>query len=195
MSYQEFTIERLVELLQDSDAKAFEEIYYRYWTRIFRYAITKVHHQEIAEDICHDVFLSLWQRRNEAQIQNAEAYLIQATKFSVINFYRTKQSDEKHLAVYAETLPDPGNETEYQLFFRNLQQAWLDALKDLPQKTKDVFRASRIEQLTNKEIASRLDLTEKAVEYHITKALKEIRLRLKDFFVVLAVLQLFFKNL
>ena len=182
-------------MLQQSDAKAFEELYGRYWFRIFRYAFTKVHQQEVAEDICHDVFLSLWQRRGQVQIQNAEAYLIQAAKFSVIAFYRAKQSDEKHLPVYAGSVPGTHNETEYQLFFRSLEQAWQEALQDLPQKTRDVFQASRIEQLSNREIATRLGLTEKAVEYHITKALREIHLRLKDFFVLLLLVKIIFKNL
>lgn len=188
MSYQERTNEELIELLADSDAKAFEEIYYRYWNRIFRYAITKVSQQEIAEDICHEVFLSLWQRRQNLKINNAEAYLIQATKYSIITHYKSKSSSEKHLSNYAQSLTSVHNETEYTLFFNNLQQAWLHALKDLPQKTKDVFQFSRIDHLSNKEIAARLELTEKAVEYHITKALRQIREQLKEFFILLLLL-------
>lgn len=192
MSYQERTNDELVALLVQSDEKAFEELYYRYWSRIFRYAITKVSHQEAAEDICHEVFLSLWQRRQTLQIQNAEAYLIQATKYSVITYYKSKSSDEKHLSRYAQTQAEVHNETEYTLFFNNLQQSWLQALTNLPQKTQDVFRASRIEHLSNKEIATRFDVTEKAVEYHITKALRQIREQLKEFFLLLLLLTKFF---
>ena len=193
MFYTEFTNERLLELLAASDAKAFEELYYRQWSRLFRYAFTKISKQEDAEDICHDVFLSLWQRREALQIANLEAYLIQATKYSVINYYKAKMSDEKHLSTYAQSLEPAHNETEYTLFSNSLQQSWLQALKGLPQKTQDVFRFSRIDHLSNKEIAARLELTEKAVEYHITKALRQIREHLKEFFILVLVLtKLFF---
>ncbi len=125
MFYPEFTNERLLELLAESDAKAFEELYYRQWSRLFRYAFTKISKQQDAEDICHDVFLTLWQRRETLQIVNLEAYLIQATKYSVINYYKEKMSDEKHLSNYAQSIELTHNETEYTMFSIGLQQAYL----------------------------------------------------------------------
>jgi RNA polymerase sigma-70 factor (ECF subfamily) len=181
MSYQHLTDEALVNLLPDSDERAFEEIYLRHWQRIFRFALGKMSSQEVVEDICHDVLLSLWQRRSQVQIMNLEAYLIQATKYAVINFYKSRLSDEKHLSSYAESRSGVRNETEDALYFNSLQHAWLTALDALPEKTKTVFQYSRIDHLTNREIAARLQLTEKAVEYHITKALRQLKGDLKDF--------------
>lgn len=184
MSYQNLTDEALVNLLRGSDERAFEELYLRYWQRVFRFALGKVASQVTVEDICHDVFLSLWQRRSQVQIINVEAYLIQAAKYAVINYYKSRISDEKHLGLYAESLPAARNETEDALYFHSLQQAWLAALDALPEKTKAVFQYSRIDHLSNREIAGRLRLTEKAVEYHITKALRQLKGDLKDFFVL-----------
>lgn len=184
MSYQHLTDEALVNLLPQSDERAFEEIYLRHWQRVFRFALGKISSQEIVEDICHDVFLSLWQRRSQVQIANVEAYLIQAVKYSVINYYKSRVSDEKHLEVYAQKVPGTSNETEDALYFNSLQQAWLAALDALPEKTKAVFQFSRIDHLSNREIAGKLQLTEKAVEYHITKALRQLKGDLKDFFVL-----------
>ena len=184
MSYKHLTDDSLLNLLPRSDERAFEEIYLRHWQRVFRFALGKITSQEIVEDICHDVFLSLWQRRGQVQIANLEAYLTQAVKYSVINYYKSRVSDEKHLGVYAQTLAASRNETEDALYFNNLQYAWLAALDALPGKTKVVFQLSRIDHLSNREIAVKLQLTEKAVEYHITKALRQLKGDLKDFFLL-----------
>ncbi len=184
MPYKHLSDDALVNLLPQSDERAFEEIYRRHWQRVFRFALGKIESQEMVEDICHDVFLSLWQRRGQVQIANVEAYLIQAVKYSVINYYKSRVSDEKHLGVYAQNRPAARNETEDALYFNSLQKAWLAALDALPEKTKAVFQFSRIDHLSNREIAGRLQLTEKAVEYHITKALRQLKGDLKDFFVI-----------
>ena len=88
MYYQLQKDETLLEMLSRSDTGAFDEIYRRYWVVVFRYAVGKVHTQQIAEDLCQDVFVSLWQRRNAVAIQHLEAYLVQATKFGVLNYIR-----------------------------------------------------------------------------------------------------------
>lgn len=181
MSYQHLTDEALAGMLSRSDERAFEAIYRRHWQRVFRFALGKISSQEAVEDICHEVFLSLWQRRGQTQIANLEAYLVQSVKYAVINYYKSRLSNEKHLGAYAQLRPGARNETEDALYFNSLQQAWLAALDALPEKTKVVFQYSRIDQLTNREIAGKLQLTEKAVEYHITKALRQMKGDLKDF--------------
>ncbi len=194
MPYQHLTDEALVKMLPDSDEKAFEEIYRRHWQRVFRFALVKISNKETVEDICHDLFLSLWQRRSQVQIMNLEAYLIQAAKYSVINYYKSRVSDDKHLDIYAKSVTGTSNETEDALYFNSLQQAWLTALETLPEKTKAVFQYSRIDHLTNREIAAKLQLTEMAVEYHMTKALRQLKGELKDFFFLcLLVAELFLK--
>ncbi len=90
MSYQHLTDEMLVNGLLNSDSKAFEEIYLRYWKRIFRYAMSRISKQEVVEDICHEVFLSLWQRREVSSINVLEAYLIQSAKFAILNYYKAE---------------------------------------------------------------------------------------------------------
>ncbi len=184
MYYQLQKDEVLIELLSRSDTKAFDEIYRRYWIVVFRYAVCKVHTEEIAKDLCQDVFVSLWQRRNAVSIQHLEAYLVQATKFGVLNHIRGKIKDKK-LYDLAASSQSEDNETENDVAFHKLMTAWEEAISRLPVKTRQIFKLSKMENFSNKEIASRMDLTEKAVEYHITKSYKMIRILLKDFIVLL----------
>jgi RNA polymerase sigma-70 factor (family 1) len=179
--------EALLELLCQSDTKAFNEIYRRYWQVVFRYAISKVPAQEIAEDICQDIFVSLWQRRAVLSIQNLEAYLVQATKYGVLSYIRLQVQDRKHMAL-AKSYKVADNETENSTALHILMEAWEKAISGLPPKTQHIFRLSNIEDYSNKEIASMLDLTEKAVEYHITKSYKSIRLQLQDYAVLLMII-------
>ncbi|GAB2812863.1 sigma-70 family RNA polymerase sigma factor [Ferruginibacter profundus] len=184
MYYQLQKDEALLEMLGRSDTGAFDEIYRRYWVVVFRYAVGKVHTPQIAEDLCQDVFVSLWQRRNAVSIQHLEAYLVQATKFGVLNYIRAKIKDKKYQDLTV-AYPNTDNETENNLFVRNLMDAWEKAVAELPEKTQEVFRLSKVGNYSNKEIALQLHLTEKAVEYHITKSFKFLRIQLKDFLLFL----------
>lgn len=181
--------EALLERLAQSDAKAFNEIYRRYWESVFRYAVSKVHTQQIAEDLCQDVFVSLWQRRGAVAIQNLKAYLFQSAKYSILKHIRLQIQDRMHLQ-FVKGNNDAARETENAANVRGLMQAWEKAVSSLPPKTQEVFRLSSIEDCSNKEIASRLQLSEKAVEYHITKSYKSIRLQLRDFVALLCLLVL-----
>jgi len=177
----------LIDLLNQSDVNAFNAIYQRYWEALFKYTVGKVHTQQIAEDICQDVFLSLWNRRGQLSIEHLQAYLFTSTKYAVLKHIRSQIHQRAHLVVIKGTMTAE-NETENALNLRALLQAWEAAVAELPLKTQEVFRLSSVEGFTNKQIASRLQLSEKAVEYHITKSYKSIRLQLRDFAVLLLLL-------
>lgn len=188
MQYQHLPDEMLLNLLHQSDEKAFEEIYKRHWVHLFRYAITKISRQDIAEDICHDVFLSIWQRRQVLQVANLEAFLIQAVKYSIINYIKSGLSDKKLRRRLWENTELSCSLTESDLLFGNLLSAWNHAINRLPGKSRKIFKLSKIQNFSNKEVALRMNLSEKAVEYHITKALRIIRLHLREFIAMAAAL-------
>jgi RNA polymerase sigma-70 factor (family 1) len=163
--------------MASSDEKAFEVLYRRYWLKIFRYAVSRVEDPNTAEDLCHDVFLSLWNRRESLSIQTLEAYLIQAIKYGVIGFLKSRL--DKHIVSYPEDLKDL--HTEQLLAFNGLYEAWNKAINQIPDKSRVVFQLSKVQHYSNKEIAAQLKLSEKAVEYHMSKALGIMRKHLKDF--------------
>ncbi|HTL09475.1 MAG TPA: sigma-70 family RNA polymerase sigma factor [Chitinophagaceae bacterium] len=187
MDYLQSNDAVLIDLLNQSDVNAFNAIYQRYWEAIFKYAVGKVHTQQIAEDLCQDVFLSLWNRRGDLSVQNLQAYLFTAAKFSLLKHIRSQIYQRGQLVVIRGTLTAT-NDTENAIHLKALLHAWEVAVAELPLKTQEVFRLSSVEGFTNKQIASRLQLSEKAVEYHITKSYKSIRLQLRDFAVLLLLL-------
>src|SRR5262249_34676485 len=131
--------------------------------------------KQAAEDVVQEVMASLWQRRNEAEIDNLEAWLSAATRYSV--FRQLSKYGAKTIVPITD-----GKEAAYEhpFDFSFLDQMLKDMIHQLPEKCQLVFKYSRHNGLSNKEIAQHLDISEKAVEKHITKAIHKLRLRLKE---------------
>ena len=183
MDYSNYSNEHLLVLLSQSDSKSFEEIYKRFWKQCYKYAITKVAENTIAEDICHDIFLTIWQRRASIVINNLEAYLIQSVKYSILKV-KLVESKSNYLQKNYRSREN-FNEIEYNVFFNELNKVWKQGISTLPEKSREVYLLSRVENFSNKEIAEMLSITEKGVEYHIGKCIKFFKVYLKDYIISL----------
>lgn len=161
------------------DRKHFEEFFRLYWKRMFSFALKSVGDEDDAKEIVQDVFKSLWERRSHLQLQDAERYLLRSVKLKSLEFLRNKGNKQRHHEVILT------GKTEFyednQLYYKELKNHLEDAVDSLPKQCKHVYKLSRDEGLTNKEIATNLLITERAVEYHISKALSVIKMRLKKY--------------
>lgn len=183
-NYQMLTEEELVQQLRKGDEKAFAETYNRYWEKLLAIGFYHIRDKEAAEDVVHDVMMSLWTRRNHLKIDTLNAYLATAVKFSV--FKAIARDKKKREFLNRQNVSAGVFDIEEKLDAKFLKEYLQTTVERLPEKTKLVFSQSRSEGLTITEIAHKLDLSPKAVEYHITKALRAIRNRLqkiKYFFV------------
>lgn len=192
MEYALLSDELLTKLLHAGDAEAFREIYKRYWKKLYHTALAKTHTQLVAEELVQNIFIAVWEKRTVAKIENLESYLMRAMKYKIINYIQSALTKEKHLEVISDTVAREENDSETRVLLHELNLAIHTATEKLPAKTKAVFKLSREENRTIKEIAQLMNLSEKAVEYHITQSLKFMRLHLKDF-IVLEVFFLFFQ--
>ncbi|HEU5146905.1 MAG TPA: sigma-70 family RNA polymerase sigma factor [Chryseosolibacter sp.] len=169
------TDEQLVTLLQQGSAEAFEEIYHRHWLSVYRRFYKKLQSKTLAEEYTQELFTSLWSRRKELAINNCLVhYLNGAIRKMVINNIRV-EIREKLLLQRAQEEPVESpvyNEDDLS----NLQTA----LNNLPGKTGDIIKLSKLQGRAVKDIAQQHNISNKAVEYHITKALKMLRAYIKD---------------
>jgi RNA polymerase sigma-70 factor (family 1) len=170
----------LLKSLKLSDQLAFKELYLRYWKKMYFLALSKINSTEIAEDIVQNVFTDLWDRRFVHSIQNISAYLTTATKYQTINYIRSVLVKKDFLA-NSSSQEKEHNGAEMNLQVQDLNILLDKALQHLPQKTQTIFRLSRFEKRSNKDISHLMDLSEKSVEYHISQSLKRLRLYLKNF--------------
>ena len=171
--------------LRGGSVDAFEEIFKRYWEPLYRVAKAKLRSHDEAEEVIQNIFSSLWEKRGLLHISNLEYYLHAATRNRILNIIRDRIPQEKYWEYYAAFMPTHGDFTDQAVAVDDLHDAVESAVDHLPEKTRQVFRLSRLEGRSNAEIASLLNVSEKAIEYHLTKSLKQLRLHLKDFISLL----------
>jgi RNA polymerase sigma-70 factor (ECF subfamily) len=183
MDYSLLPDEALVGLMKHEDKGAFRVLYERYWKEILLVAYRKTGTKEIAEELTQNLFLNLWERRATVEIQHVRAWLFTAIKFSIINHYKSQIVHEKFVSYVQHTASDYAHTTEQTTIHQDLSQAIDKGIALLPEKTQQVFKLSRFENRSIKEIARDLNISEKAVEYHITQSLKRMRVHLKDYLI------------
>jgi RNA polymerase sigma-70 factor (family 1) len=188
MDYKLFTDEILLKLLKAGDGTALEEIYRRYGETVFLTALKKVRSKETAEELVQNLFVSLWARREQLDIQQLEPYLQSSIRYRVIDYIKSKIVHERYHQFAKEQSNTDESTSESRILLQELTIAIDNTIKKLPQKTQEIFRLSRYENRSIKEIAQYMNLSEKAVQYHVTQSLKFMRLHLKDFIIMEMVL-------
>lgn len=178
IKYNKLTDDALIRLIANDDHAAFEFIYNRFWQKLFTLAVYKTGDRQDAEEIIQDVFISIWGRRHELRIEYLEAYLTKAVNLKLID--RLRKKIKAHTKVDIESISLPTEIIDY-LTVEDFTAQIEASLNILSAKTKEVYCLSRNEGKSQKEIALHLGVTEKAVEYHITKALKQLKQDLENY--------------
>lgn len=182
------TDHELLGLLQASDHGAFNKIYNRYWDKLFYIAAKKLQEYQEAESIVQDVFVDLWRRRERLDIYGTlEGYLVVAVKYRIINYLARQDRAKNYQQYLTRQLNTTNSTTEEWLSFEELRQ-WLNKMVSaLPEKCRMAYRL-RQEGYTQKEIAQQMQISEKTVETHITRALKTLRASISQLFSLLTLL-------
>lgn len=171
---------QLVFLLRTGNQAAFTEIYDRYWQKLLGIAFSHTKDKSAAEEILQEVFISLWNRRKVVDIQSLSNYLATAVKFSIFKQYqqnrRRREIEQQNVQLSGRTIIQ-GEAVLDALF---LQEYIEGVVEQLPKKCQLVFKYSRGAGLTIPEISKELNIAEKTVESHLTKALKIIRENLQE---------------
>jgi len=169
----------LLQLLQQSDPAAFQELYNRYWRKLYFLAHKRLKSATAAEEIVQNVFLTLWRKRKTLQIEDPAPYLAAVTRYAVYHYVAAeKKRAEKEEAAGkrgAGFVPGEMLMDDKQLLEMVKQQA-----NELPEKCRLVFIYNKLEDQTLPEVAQRLNISVKTAEAHLTKALRLIRSKLKD---------------
>ena len=172
-----YSDEQLVAMLRENNEHAFTEIYNRYWEKLLAVGYYYMHDKQAAEDIVHEVMISLWSRKKDLRIQSLSAYLGTAVKFSV--FKAIIRDKKRRELLGSQNFPEYISDIEDKLDAKFLEEYLHGAVQQLPEKAKLVFSLSRDQQLSIADIAHKMDLSPKAVEYHMTKALKALKEKLQ----------------
>jgi len=186
----------ILQSLKNGDRTIYKELFDKYSTSLFYYAC-KFINQDAARDIVQDVFLSVWMQREKLSITSAlNSYLFGITRNKCLKYIekhkRSAPTSDQQLVISEVKYYDNNSETINSLIEKELMEQYEEALAKLPPKCLEVFLLSRKEGLKNREIAAQLSISEKAVEKHISKALKLLRDNLKDYLPLIAYLGKFY---
>lgn len=190
---------KILEQLKEGDPKAFEYVFLQWYEPLVHFADEYITNLESARNIVQNIFMRLWEKRTWIDPDsNLKAYLYLATRNACLSYIRHLQvevcyyeksmrnSDE--LQLNYEALEELRID---QIDFCNLERIIQETIDSLPERCREVFLLSRNEDLKNKEIANRLDITVKAVEANITRALSKLRENTKEYMPELLFLLLF----
>lgn len=159
------------------------ELYERYWSVLLDKAVRVLDNgstarDSTAQDAVQEVFISLWKNRDSLNIERVSPYLHTALKYRVISHLRREKAYRMKLADAGQELAVDTTREDVHL---NELRSELDAgIQALPEKCGVVFKMSRFERMSNREIANRLDISVRTVENHISNALKKLRRHLKS---------------
>lgn len=163
------------------DSTTFEKVYQLYWEKVYAVCYNNIREVEPAKEMVQDIFKSLWERRNELEIADIQRYLLRSAKFKTFEYIRNKVNQEKHICIKFQDCSLSSNCTEEKVLFNNLTEKVNILVDTLPCQCKRVFQMSRERGLSNKEIAEELAISERAVQYHINKALGVLRENLVNY--------------
>lgn len=164
------------ELLLDisrGDSVAYDRLYMQYSAMVRRFVFKLTGSESESEDITHDVFLNIWINRSKViDIRSVKSYLFRSTTNAVYDLMRKKNSETKYRKAVDFLCED---EIDSSIDARDLEVLINIAIEKMPKERKTIFLMSRHENLSYKEIASKLGISQDTVKYHITNALAEIR--------------------
>lgn len=177
--------EFLISELQNGQEGAFDYIFRKYYENLCLKARTYVFDMSMAQSLVQDCFVKLWVNRLEAhKIKNLSAYLSFMVRNRCIDHIRKMESLKRlHTNITHEEVVETN--VENSLIFSEFEQKLMHKITLLPKRSRLAFQYSRFDNLTYREIAEKMEISNKAVEALITRALKILR---KDLQVYLSII-------
>jgi RNA polymerase sigma-70 factor (ECF subfamily) len=173
--------------IRKGDKTAFEKLFKKFYPRLYAFAFKVVRNKEIAEDIVQDIFIRLWEKKENIKPVNIEGFIFKVLKNQCISYLRNiKILDNINLNLnnlaHIEELYriDFLRNEPYVLVEKELQLEIDSIINKLPYRCKEVFILSRLNGLKNREIAHKLGINIKNVERHISKALVIFKTQFRD---------------
>jgi RNA polymerase sigma-70 factor (ECF subfamily) len=182
--------------LKFGNAKVFESLFTQWYEPLCRYAHSLLHNQEEAEDIAQKTFCKLWDCREKLEIHTSiKAYLYKMVHNTCLNTIKHWQIQSEYREMVAHSGITAANSVEQTIEQKELNHRIELAIAALPERCREIFLLSRMQHLSYVQIAETLQISPNTVEVQMVKALKVLRIKLKDYLLVLLLGLLFLLNL
>jgi len=179
--YSKYSDKELTDLLKSGDQPAFTEIYNRYWSVMYAHVYKMLRDREEAKDVIQEIFSKLWLKATEIRSnQNLAGFLYVAARNRVLNLMeqnRVRNDYVKSIASFVSEIdPSAIDHVDEKKIIQIIEQEILN----LPPKMREIFEMSRKENLSHKEIAEKLNISDQTVKKQVQNALKIIRPKISN---------------
>ncbi len=166
----------LMKELKKGNRLAFSQLYEQHWDALFQASFRVLKEADRAQDAVQEVFFDFWRRKETLELENVSGYLYKAVRFQSLKQLRKAPLLDIHQEHFSNVLGV--NSTQQQLDLNQLEKTLNESLDELPPKYKEIFELSRFQNLSNKEIADQLELSQRTVDWYLHSVLKHLKSRL-----------------
>jgi len=173
-THENATDDELAAMLTDGSEAAFDLIYERYWKKLYNEAFKRINDSADSEEIVQDIFIDLWNKRADRQIDNLRGYLLGAVRYQVYAVYhrrKTLPAFEEPLDYMAFSSDDADSDYLRDELLSSIR-LWLETQ---PEKRREIFRLRFLEGLSTLEIAEQLDISRKTVQNQLNTSQQSLR--------------------
>lgn len=182
----------LVIRIKHDDKNAFRSLYDRYNKKIYFFSLKYLGNNAEAEELVQSVFINVWENRESLDQDNSvKSYIYKAAVNYIYNYLKKKAIRARYIESEIGKEEILSNLTYEEVLYHDLERSISSIVGSLPPQQQKIFKLSRYEGLTNKEIALKLDLSVRTVENQLYRILKIIRNILKEGFILVLMLKLF----
>lgn len=172
----------LIARIKQGDKEVFSYLFRRYYKDLVLFGGTILPDQESCEDIVQSVFLKLWKEHATIEINSSlKSYLLKAVRNGCLDQIRHSHVMREHESYVLEYKIAENLDTEKYILYSDLNTHLQQALRQLPEPYREAFELNRLEGMKYREIAEKLNVSERTVEVRIGKALELLRKALKEF--------------
>lgn len=177
--YHLHTDEELFVLIKEGNHTAYTQIFDRFYSLLYLHALKVLLDEDEAKDLVQELFEMIWLKRSSLTVNGSvSAYLYASTRNMVLNQIAHKKVKNRYLDALGEFIGQEEYHTDFYVRERELKRIIEKEISALPQKMSEIFKLSRTEYLSHKEIASRLHLSELTVKTQVKRALRILKPKL-----------------
>ncbi|WP_437917983.1 RNA polymerase sigma factor [Sphingobacterium sp. LRF_L2] len=177
--YKDLSDREIFQRFAEGDKIAFNEIYDRYWLKLFVHAQKMMNNVEMAKDVVQEVFTTLWVKIDKIEIHGElHSYLHTSVRNRIFNIIEHSKVHDHYIESMQYFFAQHAPTTENNFDIKELIKLVEAEINLLPSKMREIFELSRTEQLSHKEIAAQLNISDKTVKKQINNAIKILKRKL-----------------
>ena len=179
------TYKKILERFIRGDEAAFERIYYDYSKKLYHFGLGLLKDPNLASEMVQEVFVTLWEKKERINPDlNFENYLLTMAHNSIRQVFRKRSIEQRVKNNLMHELPDAIENTENSVVYNDLHNKAKTSIEKMPSKRKLVYKLSRQEGMSAKEISEKLGISKRTVEGHLAEALKFLKAEIAKYSVL-----------